>query len=443
MRPLAPLPRFVLAATLACMVGACGLQHPTRPSSGPAPFGAAVTTGASGRFEESADDEVVATLVEGVNAQQVADDHGATLADWESEERCATFVPPAGMTRDSLLAVLEADARCEFVDLNEILESSEARQQSFAFDDGLSTPQTYVSQDAARVVRLDAAHFVARGRGVPIAILDTGIDPTHPALAGRILAGRDFVDGDSDPAESADGVDQDADGRADEAFGHGTHVAGIVALTAPESPLLIVRVLDADGRGDVLQVAAGIRWAVQHGARVINLSMGMLRSVNAVQDALDEAEELGVVVVCSAGNWGALQPEEFPARSSHAFAVAATDVTGRPAGFTSFGQHVALSAPGVAVRSAYPGGGYRLWSGTSMAAPFVAGAAALIVERNPGLDPDEVIGRLRWSARPIRNPKPEQVGNMGRGMLDVLASVVRDHVPVSGEPEPAPQEGIE
>src|SRR5262249_54340042 len=161
--------------------------------------------------------------------------------------------------------------------------------------------------------------------------------------------------------DEPDGIDNDGDGYIDEARGHGTHVAAIVARTAPGARLFIVRVLDADGRGDILSIASGIQWAVQHGARVINLSLGMLRSSPAIERVLQQAEEKGVVCVASAGNWGADSPIEYPASSAHALAVAALDATGHAASFTSFGSFVGISAPGVEICSAYWGGRYALW----------------------------------------------------------------------------------
>lgn len=421
-----------MVTCLALLLAGCGKPAPTSP-----------TEPASGKRAYSHDTpedisrEVVVTLAEGESAEYVAYAYDAEVTEWETGERCAKFIPADYMSREKLAEYLEGDSRCVSVDLNTYLFDAETRQQSFAFDDGLPGATPYLEQPAARALRLDAAHRVTKGRGVTVAIIDNGIDPTHPALAGRMLLGHDFVDDDGDPRDLTDGIDQDGDGRIDEAHGHGTHVAGIVALTAPEAPLLVARVLDADGRGDVLDVAAGIRWAIRKGAHVINLSLGTLDHVDAIQLALQEAEARNIIVVASAGNWGSGSPEEFPARSPNANAVAATDAEARPAPFTSFAPWVAIAAPGVGVRSAYPGGVYRLWSGTSMSTPFVAGAAALVRERHPQWTSDRVISRLRWTARPILGASKEQEGNLGRGMLDVLAAVRADHVhgpPDDGQP---------
>lgn len=370
------------------------------------------------------DSTVVATLAPGADPAAIAGTFGTTVADWEADERCAAFRVPSGQTRLQFSAALLADARIVTCEENGWLEPAETRQQSFAFDDGAGTHTTYVEQPAAAAIGLAAAHAVSTGSGVIVAVLDTGLDGTHPELSGRLVAGWDFVANDASPAEQPNGLDDDGDGRIDEAFGHGTHTAGIVALVAPGASIMPVRVLDADGRGDVLAVAAGVRFALAHGARVINLSLGTLKSSDAIQNAIEEAEKSGVVVIASAGNWGAATPEEYPARSSHASAIAAVDASARPAPFTSFADFVALSAPGVGIRSAFAGGGYRLWSGTSMSAPFVSGTSALLLERHPAWHMREVMDRLGATAHAIVNATPAQQGRLGAGALhagDALA----------------------
>jgi subtilisin family serine protease len=185
-------------------------------------------------------------------------------------------------------------------------------------------------------------------------------------------------------------------------------------------------VLDADGVGDVVTVAAGIRWAVGQGANVINLSLGSLQFSHAIEEALEEAEQHGVIVVASAGNWGAELPMEFPARDPHAIAIAASDAFGAPAPWTSYAVYVKLSAPGVAIRSAAPGGGYRMWSGTSMSTPFVAGTAALLLQLHPSWPAYGVMARLADAAAPMNGLSAAQFGKLGAGMLDAGAALAPD-----------------
>ena len=337
------------------------------------------------------------------------------------------------MLPDTLAAHLSLDPRVLTSEKNLLFENVEARQQSFGFDDGFGSVQAAADQPALSVLGLRSAHQASRGAGVVIAILDTGIDPTHPLFKGRIIGGYDFVDHDADPTDVGNGIDDDGDGRVDEAYGHGTHVAGIAAMTAPEAKLLIVRVLDADGYGDMNAVASGIHWAVAHGARVINLSLGSVDKSDAVSSALYNARAENALVFAAAGNRGTDNPSEFPARASHTFAIAADDARGVAAPFTSYGSFVEIAAPGVNVRSAYPGGRWYLWSGTSMSTPFVAGTAALLLSAHPGWTEADVLARLASSARPVTPFTPAMIGKLGVGALDVGAAMGPD-MPPSGEP---------
>ena len=378
---------------------------------------------------------VVAMLAPGTVLGEELTDFGGEIVEYRSAEGLVCLRAGPQMTADDLISALAGDERFVAVEPERWFETAESRQRSFAFDDGLGSAETYAEQPAGRSIGLQRAHAASLGSGVRVAILDTGADLTHPALQGSIVGGWDFVDSDSDPSDEANGIDDDDDGFVDDAHGHGTHVAGIVRLTAPSAQLLVARVLDDEGRGSLLHVAAGVRWALSQGARVINLSLGSLSSSATLERALEEAEAQGVVVVTSAGNWGAEEPVEYPASSEHVFAVAAVDTGGVPADFTSRGPHVALSAPGVGVRSAYPGGLYRLWSGTSMSAPFVAGSVALLAAQHPEWGPGDLRQQLSMTAGPIVDSPPN---TLGAGRLDAGAAVAP--VLISDEPEPEPED---
>ena len=423
----AHIPALHLAAAIASLLASsCSRQLPTALSRS-TPARAHVQ-----RFTGSPiGGEIVITLAPGADAAAVAASYGATILHDDAGQGIISLAPEATGSVSGLLGQLAGDPRIMSSESNTYLQTAESRQQSFAFDDGLSTPQTYVEQPAAEVLHLANAHGTATGMGVKVALLDTGIDPDHPAIAGHVAAAYDFVLEQPGATEVAGGVDTNNDGVADGAWGHGTHLAGIVMLTAPDAQLLVGRVLDSDGVGDVVTVAAGIRWAVAQGADVINLSLGTLGSSSAIKAALEEAEEHHVIVIASAGNLGAEFPQEYPARSPDAVAIAACDAYGAPAPWTSYATYVKLSAPGVGIRSTYPGGEYRLWSGTSMAAPFVAGTAALLLEKHPSWSEYYVMQRIRENAAPLNSVSDTQSGKLGAGMLDVGAALAPDAIVIA------------
>jgi subtilisin family serine protease len=406
------------SALLALLAGACSRTPATAPD---------LRSTSSQQYPPAgpAEQEVVVTYAAAVDVSALAAEYGATV-ERSSSWGCAALRPAPGETPQSLATRMAADPRAITAEPNGYLEPAESRQQSWAFDDGLGSPQSFSEQPAVAAIHLQAAHRVSRGDGVKVAILDTGAELQHPALAGRIAYGWDYVDGDADASESGNGVDDDGDGRVDEALGHGTHVAGIVALTAPRARLLIVRVLDGDGRGDMMAVASGIWYAAARGARVINLSLGSLRESRAVAYALAYARQEGAVCVASAGNWGTASPVEFPASSEDVLAVAAVDASDLAAPFTSYGSHVDLSAPGVGVRSAYVGGRYALWSGTSMSAPFVSGTAALLLAIHGEWGLDALRARLSRGARPLDARNPALAGELGVGALDAGGALAPD-----------------
>jgi subtilisin family serine protease len=437
-RPTDPTPRRRPALAVALLLGlgllatSCSRELPLAPSSA---VGASALSRTPSVFQHGdVAQEVVATLAPGIDAATVAADHGAALArlvattGWD----CAVYTPGPGGTPESLAAELALDPRVLTSEKNTLFETVEARQQSFGFDDGFGSPEAAANQPAIDALGLREAHQASRGEGVIIAILDTGIDPNHPLFRGRIIGGHDFVDGDDDPTDAGNGLDDDGDGRVDEAYGHGTHVAGIAAMTAPGARFLIVRVLDADGFGDMATVATGIYWAAQHGARVINLSLGSLDRSDAVSRALYYARDDQALVFAAAGNRATDNPSEFPARASHTFAIAAEDGEGRAAPFTSYGSFVEIAAPGVNVRSAYPGNGWYLWSGTSMSTPFVAGTAALLLSLHPTWNEAQMLARLSASARPLAPATPAMAGKLGVGALSVGAAL-RPDLPPAGD----------
>ena len=267
--------------------------------------------------------------------------------------------------------------------------------------------------------RLEADKIVPLGdaSGQKVAVVDTGVDGGHPDLSGVVLPGYDaFTPG--------------GDGRND-ANGHGTHVAGIVAaLTgngagveglARGAKILPVKVLEDDGSGFSSDVAQGILWAIGNGATVINLSLGAPTTSAVVDQAIREAISKGVVVVAASGNEGAKgNPVMWPAALPEVVSVGATDDTDARASFSGYGDWLDLVAPGVQIASTM-NGEYMYSSGTSMAAPYVSASAALLRTRYPALSPVQVGEHLRATAEDL-GPAGKDA-EYGTGLVDPLKAM--------------------
>jgi subtilisin family serine protease len=244
--------------------------------------------------------------------------------------------------------------------------------------------------------------------GVRVGVVDSGVDALHPSLRGRVLPGRDFVDG--------------GPGTYDP-LGHGTQVAGIIAGSgvgvAKNAVILPVRVLDAQGEGTVRRLALGIRWAAENESRLINASVATSGMAPPLARALDYAWAHRALVVAIAGNAGG--PVQWPAGYPKAVAVGATSRSGKLADFSSRGAGLDLVAPGVDVRTLAAGGGYTTASGTSVAAPFVTGALSLLLGQEPDLTTTELTERLRRSAHDLGSPGADL--RYGAGLLDIAAAL--------------------
>jgi hypothetical protein len=242
-----------------------------------------------------------------------------------------------------------------------------------------------------QAVRAEEAWWVSTGAGVQVAVLDTGVDATHPALRGRVAEGLDAATGEPLPVDT----DQ-SQGET-----HGTHVAALAVGegvgVAPGAVLRPVRVFSPDYVGD-FRAAQALVWAVDQGAQVINLSFGGSAYSHLLHEAVNYALERLRVVVAAAGNQGSVA-RFYPAALPGVVAVGAVDGQGQPAWFSNRGSWVKVWAPGVRIYSALPGGGFGLLSGTSMASPLAAGAAALLKATRPLLEPYAV--RQALGATPV------------------------------------------
>jgi thermitase len=277
-------------------------------------------------------------------------------------------------------------------------------------------------------VRAPQAWELVRGdEGPLVAVLDTGVSRAHPEFTGVLVGGRDLVNGDDD---------------ADDDHGHGTHVAGIAAAAgnnaiggagvAPGARILPVKVLAQDGSGSTSTVVEGIRYAVAAGARVINLSLGSAFDSWALREAVQEAVAQGVVVVAAAGNNGTTT-RFYPAAYPGVMAVGATTQDDARASFSNHGEWVTVAAPGQSIYGPVLGGhGYM--SGTSMAAPHVAGAVALLMAANPTV----TASRLKEIVATTGAPVTGFEGNGTLRRLDLYAAARSQATPPPPSPTPSP-----
>lgn len=284
----------------------------------------------------------------------------------------------------------------------------------------------YVNQAPIDLIRADQANALSTGAGVTVAVIDSGIDVDHPQFAQRLApGGRSFFGDPTDLADVGDRRDNDGDGLIDEAVGHGTLAAGLVVRVAPDALILPLRVMDSDGFTSTFDMANAVYYGMEQGAQVLNISMGSTRDTFVMFDAITEAQRRGVVVVASAGNEDTSSPVRFPAGYSDlgVVAVAATTLEDRRADFSNFGPHISLSAPGVDLTSTVPGSRYGRASGTSFAAPLVAGGAALMFELDPEAHSAAISARLIRTADRISPLNPGYERFLGRGRLNLFNAV--------------------
>ncbi len=243
----------------------------------------------------------------------------------------------------------------------------------------------------------DAWNTTTGGSGL-IAIIDSGIDPNHPEFAGRLAQGWSYLTGTSDTHD---------------VLGHGTWVAGTAAATGNNSigvagmvwknPILPIVVLDSTDYATYSNIASGIMYAADRGARIINISIGGTQSSSTMQSAVDYAWNKGSVVFACAGNASSSEPY-YPASCNRVVSVSATDSNRAMASFSSFGSTIDISAPGANILSTSNGGGYQYVAGTSFSSPITAAVGALVLSVNPSLSADALVKILTDSADDLGTP---------------------------------------
>jgi type VII secretion-associated serine protease mycosin len=312
----------------------------------------------------------------------------------DGPSRATALIGTAGRPLDQVMAELRADPAVAFAEPNYVVRLADEGTTAVAVDDPMNANQYSLDQ-----MRVRAAWSASTGGSNVIAVLDTGVQFNHPDLAGRLLSGYDFVNDDSNAGDDN---------------GHGTWVAGIIAANANDGygmagitwsdKVLPVKIMSREGTGSTADLAAGIIYAADKGADVINMSVGGFPYLTSIQNAVNYAWNKGAVLVGAAGN-NRREEVFYPASYDNVVSVSATQVNDEFSNWSSWGPKVDVSAPGssVLVTNCYTCtyGGHDTWgshtyiSGTSFAAPNVSGVVALIRARYPSYTPQQVVDRLR------------------------------------------------
>lgn len=324
----------------------------------------------------------------------------------------AVLEVPAGETPESYIKQLMknpavAKAQPDYrITLDEVTVNDPSRSKQYALDKVLA----------------NQAWDKTMGEDVKIAIVDSGVDLSHPDLMDKLLPGVNTVEERNPPKDDV---------------GHGTHVAGIAAAIAnnnegiaglaPKAKILPVKVL-GDGSGTAASIAAGIIWAADQGADVINMSLGMYQTADVLGEAVQYALSKNVVVVATMGNDN-VERKRYPAAYPGVIAVGSTDQADKKSTFSNYGDWISVAAPGTAIFSTFPTypvsisgtAGYASLSGTSMAAPLVTGLVGLIRSQKKGLAPAEVKAILEKSADDLGTAGFDK--QFGHGRINALKAL--------------------
>jgi thermitase len=320
------------------------------------------------------------------------------------------------MEAPTVLNYFKGKSNVAFAELHYLLMQNDTNEAN-----ALNLPNDQLYQEEYQwnlpVIGTEQGWGISRGdEDITIAVVDTGVDLDHPDLVNRLVEGYNILGENSNP---------------DDDNGHGTHVAGIIASETNNregiagltwfNKIMPIKAMSAEGYGTTFDIAKGIIWAVDNGANVINLSLGNYKESNVLKRAIRYAYNNNVVMVAAAGNDGTSQPS-YPAAYPEVLSVSAVNYDGTLADFSNYGSYINISAPGVYIPSTYFNEQYASLSGTSMAAPHVAGLAGLIKSANPELTNNEVMSIIQTSARDL-GAKGKDI-EFGSGLIDVNKSLI-------------------
>ncbi|HEX5210930.1 MAG TPA: S8 family serine peptidase [Pseudolabrys sp.] len=289
----------------------------------------------------------------------------------------------------------------------------------FALQADEPKPEGDAAQYELAKLHLPQAHSLAKGDGVRVAVIDSGIDAMHPEIVGAVTESYDTLSAPMAPHK------------------HGTAIAGLIAAhgklmgVAPAAHILAIRAFDGSGasaQGTTFNILKALDWAAAHGAQVINMSFAGPPDP-ALHRSIVAAHKKGIVLVAAAGNAGPQSPPLYPAADQDVIAVTATDAEDKLFAQSNRGRHIAVAAPGAQILVAIPDGRYEVSSGTSYSAAEISGIVALMLERRPDLSPDNVRDLLLATAKDL-GPKGRDI-MFGAGLADAYGALMAEAAPLT------------
>jgi len=363
--------------------------------------------------------ELVCKMQPGYDIEIINTTYGTTTKGYVSQTRCYLLKTPDDQDSENLADLIRTHPGVEYCGANYFLNSPESLQKSQPFID-LEMTGDYLTQIAVSDFNLVEVHQISTGEDVKVAVIDGGVNFDHPEFISTtdIISVYDYIDNDSIAFDEPGGVSS----------GHGTFVAGIIKLIAPDCDIYVYRVLDTAGQGDGYIITEALLQAINDGCKVVNLSLGMLGRHEALDHALQYAKEMDVTVITSAGNDSTENEADFPfpGKKVTCLTVAALDSLNIKADFSNYGNKVDICAPGTKIYSPFVDSSYAWWDGTSFATPFVTGTAALLYSNNPQMTDENVVFAITHSAINIDSLNPGLKGKLGFGLINIAGALEID-----------------
>lgn len=395
-----------------------------------------------GTFGQRKRTELIVTLKDGQSIDRFNKDHKTTIL--KHIDGTNTYLLRQEGDDDQSRRRIKRDSGVETVELNSRIELSDNGETIFLLDDngetiflldkktllnGVEVPQAYAQQTALSIIEGDEVRSISTGAATRVATIDTGVDFSHPALKPWLDPGADLVNGRS--ASESDGMTLADNGETiflldtgddrtaatmPSAFGHGTLVAGVIHLVAPDAVIVPIKAFDPYGNTSMFTIVQAVYRALEMNVDVINMSFSTGQDSTALRTAINEARDAGITVVSSMGNGGKYLDSVYPAAYTGVYGVAATDFQDHLAAFSNYGKTASISAPGAYVISTFPGGRYAAVAGTSFSAPLVSGTVSLLASlQNRGNSQGSVVVTSSESID-AKNPGFEKM--LGKGRLN-------------------------